>query len=159
MAYTMLDELTITFDAETAEEIYAYVAANYPKQEREAFIWDNMDFVKRTFNSSVHSDFLEYLWAAIKNNYAGASGVGGGSEKTTLEILIDLFCIEDRAQKIYDNVKKRYPNLNCDELIKVNIDFAKKKQKTLGSRFIPYLQEAIEKDMAGYNRNVQKPNA
>jgi len=157
MPYTVFDELSITFDADTAKEIYAYVAANYPDQDRETFIWANMDFVKRTFNSKI-PDFLEYIWEAIKNNYAAADRVEEPN-KPILDVLVELFYDKDRASKIYSNVQNNYSNLNFDELIRANIDFAKKKQKKLGVRFLPYLQEAIEKNMAGYGENVQTSNA
>ncbi|GBU21210.1 hypothetical protein R80B4_01099 [Fibrobacteres bacterium R8-0-B4] len=149
MPYTMFDELTVTFDEATAKEVYAYVTAEYPGQDAETLIWENVDFVKRTFDSSKHRDFLEYVWEAIKNNHAAAGKQKEESIKPVLEILTELFYDKERAEKIYCQVQNKYAD--CDELIRANIDFAKKKEKKLGIRFLPYLQEAIEKNAAEYS--------
>jgi len=156
----MFDELSITFDDDTALEVYALARLKQPDRDTETYIRDNLDFVKRNYDPSKHSgNYLDYIMEAMKNNYADS---GDEKIKPILETLVDIFCIEDRAKIVYNNVINQHPNLNSDELkelIQANIDFAKKKQKVLGARFLPYLQKAIEKDMAGYGRNVQKSNA
>jgi len=151
----MFDELAITFDEDTAKEVYTYVTAQYPDKDKEAIIWANMDFVKRNFESSKHHDFLEYLWEAIKNNYAAADEKKEESSKSALDILTELFYDKGRAEQIYRQIQNKYTDIDYIGLIRANVDLAKKKEKKLGVRFLPYLQEAIEKNMAGYD--ARKP--
>jgi len=150
MPYTMFDELKITFDEDTAKEVYTYTVSQYPNQICETIICANMDFVKRNFDSSKHHDFLEYLYEAIKNDYAAACKEDAELNKPVLDILTELFYDKERAEKIYRQIQAKYEDIDYDGLIRANINFAKKKEKKLGVRFLPYLQDAIEKNMAGY---------
>jgi len=150
MPYTMFDELKITFDEDTAKEVYTYTASQHPNQDCETVILANMDFVKRNFDSSKHHDFLEYLYEAIKNDYAAASKESVEQKKPVLDVLTELFYDKERAEKIYRQIQTKYEGVDYDELIKANINFARKKEKKLGVGFLPYLQDAIEKNMAGY---------
>jgi len=55
---------------------------------------------------------------------------------------------EAAARKIYDVVKEKYPNKNAEELMKNNIEYAKRNTPKDGD-LVRFIQDAIENDYAG----------
>jgi hypothetical protein len=148
MPYIVFDELAMLFDSEdTAKSIYAIIKSKYSNRDCEELIKNNIEYAK------IHNkgdDLLTYLREAIENDYAASKSETAESDGTALDELTRLFYDEDRANRIYNHVKDTYPSIDCDELIRKNIEFAKQKEKRLKTMFLGYLEEAISKDLAGY---------
>jgi hypothetical protein len=149
--------LELFFDSEVAEEIYAIVRNKYPNHNCEDIIKANIEFAKRNIPENCDDNgeiLIAFIRKAIEDDLAGTAAIQNPAkiviEKTIIDILIEIFIDEQRANKIYDNVKMKYLNANCDELIKVNIEFAKQKEKKLKTAFPEYLEYAILKNLAGY---------
>ena len=76
-----------------------------------------------------------------------------------IEELSQLFNSEKAAQQIIEYVKEKYPSYDCEELIKENIEYAKRdKSKKQVYSFLGYTRSAIENDYAGYIKRYDVQN-
>jgi hypothetical protein len=69
--------------------------------------------------------------------------------------LAQLFNSIDVATKIFDNARNKHTNFDFKDLIRENIEYAKRNQKT-AKNFLGYLRTAIDNDYAGYEAKYQK---
>jgi hypothetical protein len=157
MPYIVREELELFFGNDVAEEIYTTVQNKYPNHNCEDIIKANIEFAKRNIPENSDDDgeiLIAFIRKAIENDLSGTTAIQSSAkttaEKTIIDSLIEIFVDEQRASKIYNNVKTKYPNTNCDEFIKVNVEFAKQKEKKLKTAFPEYLEYAILKNLAGY---------
>ena len=71
--------------------------------------------------------------------------------------LTQLFNSEKTALQIIEYVKNKYPDYDCEELIKENIECAKRdKTRKQVYSFLGYTRSAIENDYAGYTKKVDE---
>ncbi|GBU21211.1 hypothetical protein R80B4_01100 [Fibrobacteres bacterium R8-0-B4] len=69
--------------------------------------------------------------------------------------LAQLFNSVDVATKIFDNAKNKHTAFDFKDLIRENIEYAKRSKKS-AKNFLGYLRTAIDNDYAGYEAKVQK---
>jgi len=69
--------------------------------------------------------------------------------------LAQLFNSIDVATKIFETAKNKHTNFDFKDLIRENIEYAKRNQKT-AKNFLGYLRTAIDNDYAGYEAKYQK---
>lgn len=69
--------------------------------------------------------------------------------------LAQLFNSVDVATKIFDNAKNKHTSFDFRELIRENIEYAKRNQKN-AKNFLGYLRTAIDNDYAGYEAKLKK---
>jgi hypothetical protein len=151
MPYIVFNELSLFFDNENAvKEIYSLVKDKYPSRNCEEVIKNNIEYAKKNCRNN-NSDFSSYIRKAIENDYAANEKIENEEQaEDILEELTKLFHDKDRASRVYISIKNKYPDINHDELIKTNIQFARKKEKKLKMMFLGYLEETISKNLAGY---------
>jgi len=160
MPYNVLNELMLFSEKESdVNEIFTFVKEKYPNNNAEKIIKENIEYVKRNGARLGVQDnnIAKVMREAIINNYADTgtdSAYTVTSAANIIDELLEFFVDKERVCKIYNNVKYQYPDINPDEFIRVNIEFAKKKEKKLKTMFLKYLEDVILKNSAGYTENV-----
>jgi len=79
----------------------------------------------------------------------------GKTDYDVFDELTQLFNSVDVATKIFNIAKTKYTNFDFKELIKDNIEYAKRNQKN-AKNFLGYLRTAIDNDYAGYESKFKK---
>jgi len=79
----------------------------------------------------------------------------GKTDYNVFDELTQLFNSVDVAAKIFNSAKAKHTNFDFKELIKDNIEYAKRNQKN-AKNFLGYLRTAIDNDYANYEARFQK---
>jgi len=79
----------------------------------------------------------------------------GKTDYNVFDELAQLFNSVDVAAKIFDKAKEKYIEFDFKDLIRENIEYAKRSQKS-AKNFLGYLRTAIDNDYAGYGAKYHK---